>query len=118
MTADCPSKWLRWLALVEWWYNTTFHSSIQQTPFEVFYGYSPPIHIPYIMGTTLNQEVQKELVDREAILQLLRFHLHRAQHRMVQLANKSKSERNFKIGDWVFVKLQPYKQHSMDEWKN
>lgn len=36
-TSDCPSKWRSWLALTEWWYNTSFHSSIHMS-FEALYG--------------------------------------------------------------------------------
>lgn len=28
-----PSKWFEWLHLAEFWYNTTWHSSLQQSPF-------------------------------------------------------------------------------------
>jgi hypothetical protein len=32
---------------------------------------------------------------------------------MIQQANKKRSERAFAIGDWVYLKLQPYKQKSV-----
>lgn len=28
---SCPAKWSTWLALVEFWYNTSFHSSLGNT---------------------------------------------------------------------------------------
>lgn len=40
--------------------------------------------------------------------------MHRAQYKMTQLANKSRSERIFQIGDLVYVKLQPYLQNSVE----
>lgn len=39
----CPTKWFRWLALAEFWYNTSFHSALGRAPFEVLYGH-PPRH--------------------------------------------------------------------------
>jgi hypothetical protein len=36
-----PSKWFDWLHLAEFWYNTTWHSSLQQSPFQTLYGQSP-----------------------------------------------------------------------------
>ncbi|GMI79920.1 hypothetical protein HRI_001661300 [Hibiscus trionum] len=38
MTGERPKDWSEWLHLVEWWYNTTFHSAIQTTPYQAFYG--------------------------------------------------------------------------------
>lgn len=98
MTSDCPSKWSTWLTLAEWWYNTSFHSSIQMTSFEALYGYTPPIHTPYILGTAELTKVNTYLADRDTQLKLLRFHLHRAQHCMVQLANRKRTERIFEVG--------------------
>lgn len=59
--------------------------------------------------------MERELADREAMLQLLRFHLHRAQHRMVHMDNKHRTERSFYNGDWVYVKLQLYRQNSVEK---
>lgn len=106
------------LALAEWWHNSNFHSSIQMTPFEALYGYPPPIHVPYISGTTTDVEVDKQLRDKDNMLKLLRFHLHRSHHRMVQLANRKTFDRSFQIGDWVFVKLHPYRQLTVANRRN
>jgi transposase InsO family protein len=40
-THSCPSKWSTWLYLAEYWYNTTYHSTLEQTPFEVLCGHTP-----------------------------------------------------------------------------
>ena len=45
-----PTKWKNWLPLVEFWYNTTYHTSLACSPFKVLYDYEPPFaaapHIP------------------------------------------------------------------------
>jgi hypothetical protein len=28
-----PKKWHHWLTPAEWWYNTSFHTSLNMTPF-------------------------------------------------------------------------------------
>ena len=41
---SCPSQCHRWLSLAEYWYNTSFHSALGKSPFEVLYGF-PPRHM-------------------------------------------------------------------------
>jgi hypothetical protein len=44
---------------------------------------------------------------------LIKQHLLRAQARMKVQADKHRSERSFAVGDWVYLKLQPYVQSSL-----
>lgn len=37
----CLNKWVDWTYLVEFWYNSSWHSALGYSPFEVLYGYSP-----------------------------------------------------------------------------
>lgn len=46
-------------------------------------------------------------------MQLLQQHLHRAQQYMKTQADKKRSFRFFAVGDWVYLKLQPYVQSSV-----
>ena len=36
------THWVKWLPLDQWWYNTSFHTTKQITPFMALYGYHPP----------------------------------------------------------------------------
>lgn len=47
---------------------------------------------------------------REHVLNVLKFHLLRAQDRMSNQANKHRSDRSFLMGDYVYLKLQPHRQ--------
>jgi len=44
---------------------------------------------------------------------LVQQHLSRAQKRMKSQAGKHRLEREFAVGDWVYLKLQPYVQSSL-----
>ena len=44
---------------------------------------------------------------------VIQQHLSRAQNRMKRQADKHRSERSFAVGDWVFLKVQPYVQSSL-----
>ncbi|CAL9238184.1 unnamed protein product, partial [Arabidopsis halleri] len=117
MTSDAPSTWSKWLPLAEWWYNTTFHSAIKSTPFEIIYGQPPPLHLPYLPGESSSKVIDRSLQKREELITMLKFHMLRAQNRMKQSADSHRSSREFKIGDYVYLKLQPYRQHSMKNLK-
>jgi transposase InsO family protein len=43
MCVNSPKRWVHWLSLAEWWYNTSFHASLQMTPFQALYGIAPPM---------------------------------------------------------------------------
>ena len=113
MTSDKPYLWSRWLPLAEFWYNTNYHTATNSTPYEIVYGQPPPVHLPYLPGESKVQVVAKCLEEREKMLMILKFHLLRAQHRMKQLADRHISDRSFEIGDWMFLKLQPYRQKTV-----
>lgn len=44
------------------------------------------------------------------MLEHIQQNLQRAQSRMKNQADKNRQERTFQVGDWVYVKLQPYVQ--------
>jgi hypothetical protein len=108
-----PKAWSTWLPLAEWWYNTSHHSSTGFTPFEAIYGYAPPALLSYVPGTSTNLAVDSLLRDRTTVLTLLKEHLHQAQNRMKTYADKHRSDRQFNVGDWVYLRLQPYRQKSV-----
>lgn len=109
----CPKKWIQWLALAEFWYNVSFHSTLGTSPFHVLYG-----HEPRHWGVTATDncsvpDLQSWLTERNQMTVLLRQHLNRAQQRMKAQADKNRTERSFEVGDMVFLKLQPYIQSSI-----
>lgn len=54
-----PKKRAHWMAWAEFWYNTTYHSSMNTTPFNVVYGRKPPSVISYGDKKTTNDSVEQ-----------------------------------------------------------
>lgn len=80
--------------------------------YQALFGQTPPSYIHYQPKDSPNHSVDTLLQERELHVKLLKGHLLKAQQRMKFQVGKHRSERQFKVGDWVFLKLQPYKQHS------
>jgi ribosomal protein L21E len=108
-----PTKWSSWLPLAEFWYNTSSHSSLGNTPFYVLYGHHPSALGLDIPGSSDHSDLDSWLKDRDLMQQLAQQHLLRAQRKMKIQADKHRSFRTFQIGDSVFVKIQPYVQTSL-----
>ena len=54
------------------------------------------------MGT-----IDRSLQARKASIKMLKYYLHRAQHRMRQQADKGRSDRQFEVNDWVILSYNP-----------
>jgi hypothetical protein len=91
--------------MAEWWYNTNHHSSTGFTPFEAVYGYPPPTLLSYIPRTSANLAIDSQLQDRTSVVSLLKEHLHEAQNRMKVQAAKHRSELEFQLDYWVYLRL-------------
>lgn len=108
-------EWSKWLHLVEYWYNTTYHSSIGITPFQAVYGRLPLPLIQYGDMETSNSTLDQQLRDIDMVLGVLKDHLRVAQERMKQFAGLKRRDVEFQIGDHVFLKIMPYRQVSFEE---
>lgn len=109
----CPKKWKDWLALAEFWYNTSLHSTLGRSPFEVLYGQKPRHFGISDLSAHPTGDLIEWLKDRETMTKLIQQHLARAQNRMKKQANKQRLDRTFQVSDMVFLKLQPYVQSSV-----
>lgn len=108
-----PKEWAKWLSWAEYCYNTSPHLSINMSPYQALYGRHPPSSVRVGTNTTLVDNLDTLLRDRDAILDDLRFHLHKAQHRMKTWADTKRCHESFAEGDLVFLKLQPYRPQSV-----
>lgn len=103
----CPKQWSKWLPLAEFWYNTSYHTALGRTPFEVLYGH-PLRHFGITNADVCHPtELDEWLSERRLLNQVIQQQLTRASHRMKQQADRHRSEREFEIGDMVYLKVQP-----------
>ena len=115
---DKQNKWLQWLHLPEWWYNSTYHASTKMTPFQALYGYVPPRWKEFVQGDAKVLAVKIQLEQNQRVMQVLKDNLTMAQNCMIQQAGQHRTEREIEVADWVFVRLQPYKHLSLKQQGN
>nr|GEW64266.1 putative mitochondrial protein [Tanacetum cinerariifolium] len=77
----------------------------QSTPYEIVYGQSPPVYVPYVGGESKVESVDRSLKAREEVVDVCKFHLKRAHNRMKYQADKHRTYRELVVGHWVYLKL-------------
>jgi Integrase core domain/Chromo (CHRromatin Organisation MOdifier) domain len=113
MVLNQPKWWNRWLPLAEHWYNTTYHTVLKTTHFQALYGYAPTLLPTGAPPRSEVEAVNEMMQERHQTTLELKKQLMKAQDTMKKYADEKRSERTFQAGDWVFLKLQPYRQLSV-----
>ncbi|KAL4184997.1 hypothetical protein AMTRI_Chr10g228380 [Amborella trichopoda] len=98
-TGDKPRDWV--------------HTYTKNMPYEIIYGRPPPTLLSYVPGTTQVESVDKELIHWHQILMDLKIQLQAAQTRMKKFYDMHCIDKNFEVGDLVYLRLQPYRQVSV-----
>nr|GEV41505.1 hypothetical protein [Tanacetum cinerariifolium] len=115
---DRPKAWVTFLPWAEFRYNSAFQTSIGVTPFKVVYGRDPPSFITHSFSDDTHPDVVQQLKERDFALAQLKVNLTHAQARMKKYADQKRRDLNFSVGDFILVKLQPYRQLSVKLHKN
>jgi hypothetical protein len=110
---DCPRKWRRALPMAEFWYNSSVHSSLGCSPFKALYGVDPSFGAMPNVSVATDSPVFDAMTERQALTDMIRAQLQRAQDRIKRQADKQRTDREFSVGDSVLLKLQPYAQSSV-----
>ena len=67
------------------------------------------------MGAIQNEEVVREIKAREEALSRAKRELEKAQERMKKRYDEGRYEEIFEPGEYVYLKLQPYRQRTIRE---
>jgi hypothetical protein len=91
-SSERQNQWAKWSPLVEWWYNTLYHTTTYMTPFEEVYGQNPPSVLSYFPGVLKVQAVDQTLTVQEAIIRTLKENLVMDHNHMKQQEDQGHSE--------------------------
>ncbi|GAA0167811.1 hypothetical protein LIER_22660 [Lithospermum erythrorhizon] len=111
MCSQQPTSWSKWLLMAEYCSNTNYHTSMSMSLFEVLYGYKSP-HLSassYLKDVKI--EAREVLQQRRQITEPIKEKLAQAQNRIKKFVGKDRQDRYFQEGEWVYLKLQPYRQN-------
>jgi hypothetical protein len=79
VTGDQSRSWVDWLSWTEYGYNTSFHTALRATPFEVVYERPPPPLLPYTVGSAKMEATDVILRNHDEMLAEVRQRLLQAQ---------------------------------------
>jgi hypothetical protein len=114
VAGDRPRSWVDWLSWVEYCYNTSFHTALRATPYEVVYGRPPPHILPYTTGTAKTEAPDSLLRSRDEMLTEVRQCLLQAQQLSKKYYDANHRDLEFSVGDWVWLRLLHRTAQSLD----
>lgn len=86
------------------------------TPFQALYG-SPPQIAEDVIPDCPNISAQEQLRNRQVAIQVIKDNLSKAQARIKHQADKHRTDREFSIGDMVYLTIQLYRHTSLSAHK-
>lgn len=101
-----PKLWKGWLA-------RAFHTALGCSPFHALYGCEPNLGMLPPTTPDSTAEVGEVIQSLQRQTQILKENLAKAQNRMKMYADRQRSNRQYQVGEKVFLKLQPYTQSSV-----
>ncbi|GKC88257.1 hypothetical protein Tco_1148906 [Tanacetum coccineum] len=77
--------------------STAYHPQ-SDGQIEVVNSQAPLVHTFYLPGESVVEDVDRKMQEREQVVEMLKFHLMRAQDMMKSMADKNRTDINFKGG--------------------
>ncbi|GJT70498.1 putative reverse transcriptase domain-containing protein, partial [Tanacetum coccineum] len=106
---DFGGSWDIHLPLVEFSYNNSYHSSVRCAPFEALYGRkcrSPIMWAEVGEGQLIGPELVQETTEK---ISQIKDRLKAARDRQKSYADKRRKPLEFSVGDYVLLKVSPWK---------
>jgi hypothetical protein len=100
VTGDRPRSWVDWLSWAEYCYNTSFHTALRATPFEVVYGRPPQPILPYTVGSAKTEATDVLLRSRDEMFAEVRQRLLQAQQLSKKYYDESHRDLELDVGAW------------------
>ena len=106
---EFKGSWDTHLSLMEFAYNNSYQSSIDMAPFEALYGRKCRTPVCW------DEVGERRLIGPELVqvtlnkIQIVRDRLKIARDRQKSYADKRRRDLQFKVDDWVFLKVSPWK---------
>jgi hypothetical protein len=86
------------LGLAEFWYNTSFHSYLECSPFKALYVYDPAVFgVPAFRGDE-DESVVQRVHQRAHYNEMVKVKLSQAHCRFKQYADLKRTPREFQVG--------------------
>ncbi|GKA19564.1 putative reverse transcriptase domain-containing protein [Tanacetum coccineum] len=106
---DFGGSWDVHLPLVEFSYNNSYHSSMRCAPFEALYGRKCRLPIMWVEvgeGQLIGPELVQETTEK---ISQIKDRLKAARDRQKSYADKRRKPLEFSVGDYVLLKVSPWK---------
>ena len=94
-----------------------YHTSTKRTPFQYLYVYEPMKWKHVATNPAKVASMKDHLEENKKVVEILKENLTITKNQMKQV-DQHQTEREFKIRDWVFVRVKPYKQLSLKHDEN
>jgi hypothetical protein len=111
---DHPRAWVDWFGWAEYCYNTSYHSALRATLFEVVYGRPPPPILPVDPAMARTKAAGELLRTRDEMLAVVRQRLVQAQQLAKHYYDDRHREVEYAVGDWVWLRLLHRSTQSLD----
>jgi hypothetical protein len=106
---DKPSKWEDHLHLVDFSYNNGYQDSLNMSPFEALYGRKCNTPVIWDNLTDIIVFGPELIKDMEDQMVKIKQNLKATQNRHKRYVDKSRTNREFKVGEHVLLKVKPKK---------